>query len=231
VRQPEQQACPSRILISNGSKVLGPPADNTNQAALWKTSQGLTGEHMPTDDQNNSRSTPFDWTGVQAPVADRPDRATYEAARRAELDHIRRLDVTYRQLLNYRCPERIPRNDDLRDRDDLSREERDKAVHELYRSRRVLVCVIEVYLLGCVEYPDLTGEAALGRAISTDSLISILQAEEDLMITTYGPPWVERPFILSRSHLQGLQSHRAERVPSSGAATAGIPTTLGWPWR
>jgi hypothetical protein len=168
---------------------------------------------MPTDDQNNSRpySTPFDWTGVQPPVADRPERATYEAARRAEIDHIRRLDVTYRQLLNHRCPQRIRGDNDLRDRDDLSRsdrEERDKAVHELYLCRRVLVCVIEVYMLGCVEYPDLTGEAALGRATSTDSLITILQAEEDLMIKTYGPPWVERPFMLSRSRLQGLKCLR-----------------------
>jgi hypothetical protein len=245
VRLPEQQACPSRILISNEPKLLGPPADSTNQAALWKTSQGLMGEDMPTggceeidfpdfirvlflkgnvsldlsnrlegiltrsfsdsgwlvseksifshrpDDQNNSRRDPtsFDWTGALTPVAAKPDRASYEAARRAELDHIRRLDVTYRQLLNYLRPQRIRGDDDLRNRDDPSRhdkEERDKAEHELYLSRRVLVCVVEVYLLGCVKYPDLTGEVALGRATSIDSLITILQAEEDLMIKTYG---------------------------------------------
>jgi hypothetical protein len=48
-------------------------------------------------------------------------------------------------------------------------------------------------LLGCVEYPDLTGEAALGRAASIDSLIDLLQAEENLMIRTFGPPSVEHP--------------------------------------
>jgi hypothetical protein len=191
-------------------------------AALWKISQGLRGAHMPRDDQDDTRldPAPFDWTGALTPAPVKPDRATYEAARRAELDHIRRLDVTYRQLLNYRCPQRIRGDDDLQDRDDLSRhdrEERDKVAYELYLSRRVLVCVVEVYLLGCVDYPDLTGEASLGRATSTNSLITILQAEEDSMIKTYGPPWVERPFILGRSRLQGLQPLGAEDVPTRGS--------------
>jgi hypothetical protein len=38
----------------------------------------------------------------------------------------------------------------------------------------------------------LTGEGAVRRATNTDSLIANLQAEEDLMIKTHGPPWVER---------------------------------------
>jgi hypothetical protein len=59
---------------------------------------------------------------------------------------------------------------------------------ELYLTHRVLVHVVEEYLLGCVEYPDLTGEAALGRATSTDRLINLLRTQEDLMIRTLGPP-------------------------------------------
>jgi len=189
---------------------------------------------MLTDDHGNTRPDRNfpDWDPTA--TAPKPDRATYEAARRAELDHIRRLDVTYRQLLNYLRPQRIHGDDDLRDRDDLSRqdkEERDKAEHELYLSRRVLVCAVEVYLLGCVEYPDLTGEAALGRATSTDNLITMLQTEEDLMTKTNGPPWVERPFILTRSRLQGLQPPGAGNVPTRGAATSGASVPWSWPWR
>jgi hypothetical protein len=41
-----------------------------------------------------------------------------------------------------------------------------------------LVHAVEGYLLGCVKYSDLTGEAALMRATSTDNLIDLLQAEE-----------------------------------------------------
>ena len=86
--------------------------------------------------------------------------------------------------------------DDLWDRDDRSqqdREEHDKAAHELHTSHRVLVHAVEGYLLGCVKCPDLTAGAALRQATSTDSLIDLLQAEEDLMIRTFGPPWVRTP--------------------------------------
>jgi hypothetical protein len=44
-----------------------------------------------------------------------------------------------------------------------------------------------------LQYPDLTGEGALGRSTSTDNLIDLLQAEENLMIRTFGPPWMEPP--------------------------------------
>jgi hypothetical protein len=80
-------------------------------------------------------------------------------------------------------------------------------------SHRVLVHVMEGYLLGCVGYPDLTGEAALRRATSTDNLIDLLQAEEDLMIRTFGPPWVEHPVTLSRSRLNGLHPPEQGRCP------------------
>jgi len=120
-----------------------------------------------------------DWNLDPTPAAARPDRATYEASRRAELDRIRLIDIKRRQLLAYFHPLGIHAVDDLWDRDDLSRQEReehDKAAHELHMSHRVLVHAVEGYLLGCVEYPDLTGEGALKRATSTDNLIDLLQA-------------------------------------------------------
>jgi hypothetical protein len=79
--------------------------------------------------------------------------------------------------------------DHLWDDEDISLHEKgehSKAESELYLSPRVLIHAVEGYLLGCVEYPDLTAEAALGRATSTYSLIDLLQAEEDLMIRTSG---------------------------------------------
>jgi hypothetical protein len=88
-------------------------------------------------------------------------------------------------------------------------------------SHRVLVHAVEGYLLGCVEYPVLTAEAALMRATSTDNLIDLLQAEEDLMIRTFGPPWVEHPATLSRSRVNGLQPPGAKNVPTRGSATSG----------
>ena len=153
---------------------------------------------MPTDDQDNTRPDPppLGQAWVPNPAARKPDRATYEAARRAELDAVRLLDVNCRQLLYYLRPLGIRGDDDLWDSDDLSRqdgEEHYKVAHELYLSHRVLACAVEVYLLGCVECPDLTGVGAVRLATSTDGLIAILQAEEDLMIKTHGPPWVERP--------------------------------------
>jgi hypothetical protein len=59
---------------------------------------------MLTDNHGNTRPDRNfpDWDPTA--TAPKPDRATYEAARRAELDHIRRLDVTYGQLLNISAP-------------------------------------------------------------------------------------------------------------------------------
>jgi hypothetical protein len=88
--------------------------------------------------------------------------------------------------------------DHLWDDEDISlreREEHNKPDSELFLSHRLLVHAVEGYLLGCAEYPDLTAEVALGRATSTDSLIDLLQAEENLMIRTFGPPWVEHPSL------------------------------------
>jgi hypothetical protein len=191
---------------------------------------------MSIDDQDNTRTnpSPSDWTWAPTPAAAKPDRATYEAARRAELDRIRVIDIKRRQLLGYFCPLGIHEVDDLWDRDDGSRqdrEEHDKAAHELHMSHRVLVHAVEGYLLGCVEYPVLTAEAALMRATSTDNLIDLLQAEEDLMIRTFGPPWVEHPATLSRSRVNGLQPPGAKNVPTRGSATSGTSAPWSWPWR
>jgi hypothetical protein len=155
-------------------------------------------------------------------------------SRRAELDRIRLIDIKRRQLLGYFYPLGIHEVDELWDRDDRSRqdrEEQDKAAHELHMSHRVLVHAVEGYLLGCVGYPDLTGEAALRRATSTDSLIDLLQAEEDLMIQAFGPPWVENPAPLSRSRLNGPQPTGAGKVPRRGSATSGTLAPWSWPWR
>jgi hypothetical protein len=191
---------------------------------------------MPTDGQNNTRPDPTrtDWNWDPNPAAAKPDRATYEASRRAELDRIRLIDIKRRQLLGYFHPLGIHAVDDRWDRDDLSRQEReehDKAAHELHLSHRVLVHAVEGYLLGCVEYLDLTGEGALRRATSTDSLIDLLQAEEDLAIKMFGPPWLESPLTLSRSRPYGFQPPGAEKVPTRGAATPGTPAQWRWPWR
>jgi hypothetical protein len=61
--------------------------------------------------------------------------------------------------------------------------------HEIQLSHRLLVHAVEGYLSGCVQYPDLTGEGALKRATSTDSLIELLQAEEDLAICSAHRGW------------------------------------------
>ena len=152
---------------------------------------------MPAHDQFNSQPNLIlaDWTWVPTPAASKPKRATYEAARRAELDDVRRLDLHYRQLLNSLRSLGMPGDHDLSGGNDISpedREEQDKVARELYLSHRFLVCAAEVYLLGCVEYSGLTGEGAVIGAADTDGLIASLQAEEDLMIKTHGPPWVER---------------------------------------
>jgi hypothetical protein len=58
---------------------------------------------MPTDDHDHTRPdlTP---TWVPTLAAAKPDCATYEASRRAELDRIRLIDIKRRQLLGYFCP-------------------------------------------------------------------------------------------------------------------------------
>jgi hypothetical protein len=155
---------------------------------------------MPTDYQDNIRPDPtiLDWLCTPAiPTTPRLDRATYEAARRAELGRIRRLDVAHRELLSSLRPFGIAGDDDRWDDEDISldeKEEHRRAESELYLSRRVLVHAVEGYLLGCVAYPALTGEGAVRRATSTDRLTDLLQAQEDLMIQTFG-----QPFRISRS--------------------------------
>jgi hypothetical protein len=187
-------------------------------------------------EEDNTRPDPMDpaLTWKPARTTPKPDRATYQAARWGELDRIRRLDLAYRELLSYLRPLGARGDDGHRDGDDLSqqvRHERNKAEHELHLCRRVLVHAVEGYLLGCVEYPDLTGEGALRRATSTGSLIELLQAEEDLAIKTFGPPWLERPLTLSRSCLKGLQPPGEEKEPTRGAATSETPALWSWPWR
>jgi hypothetical protein len=188
---------------------------------------------MSIDDQDNTPTDPShpDWTWAPTPAAAKPNRARYEASRRAELDRIRLIDVKCRQLLGHFYALGIYEVDDLwrDDRSQQDREEHDKAAHELHMSHRVLVHAVEGYLLGCVKYPDLTAGAALRQATSTDSLIDLLQAEEDLMIRTFGPPWVEHPVTLSRSN--GLQPPGAGKVPRRGSATSGTATPWSWPWR
>jgi hypothetical protein len=191
---------------------------------------------MPTNDQDRHRPEPIpsDSTWNPAPATAKHDRATYEASRRTELDRIRLIDLKRRQLLGYFYPLAIHEVDELWDRDDRSRqgrEEHDKAAHELQMSHRVLVHAVEGYLLGCVGYPDLTGEAALRRATSTDSLIDLLQAEEDLMIRTFGPPWVAQPATLSSSHLNDLRPPGPGKMPTQGSATSGTLVPWSWPWR
>jgi hypothetical protein len=180
------------------------------------------------------RRPPTDWNWDPNPAAAKPDRATYEASRRAELDRIRLIDIKRRQLLAYFNPLGIHAVDGLWDDKDISlhdKEEHDKASHELHMSHRVLIHAVEGYLLGCVEYPALSGEAALRRATSTDSLIDLLQAEEDLMIRTFGPPWVEHPVTCSESSLDNLQPSGAGKVPKLGAATSATTAPWIWPWR
>jgi hypothetical protein len=191
---------------------------------------------MPTNDQDRRRPEPIPSDSIwnPAPATAKPDRATYEASRRTELDRIRLIDIKRRQLLRYFHPLGIHEVDELWDRDDRSRqdrEEHDKLAHELHTIHRVLVHAVEGYLLGCVGYPDLTGEGALRRATSTDNLIDLLQAEEDLIIRTFGPPWVEHPVTLRRSRLNGLQPPGAGKVPTQGSAKSSTLAPWSWPWR
>jgi hypothetical protein len=187
---------------------------------------------MPTDDQDRHHPYPIpsDSTWVPSPAFAKPDRATYEASRRADLDRIRLIYIKRSQLLGYFCPLGIHEIDHLWDDEDISmddKEEHNKVESELYLGHRVLVHAVEGYLLGCVEYPVLTAEAALMRTTNTDSLIALLQAEEDLMIRKLGPPWVDQPLTFRGSSLGGLQP------PGIGprAATSGTTAPWCWPWR
>jgi hypothetical protein len=142
---------------------------------------------VPTDKEDNTRPDLMDpaLTWKPARTVPKPDRTAYQAVRWAELDRIRGLDLAYRRPLSYIRPAGSRGNDGRQDGDGLSSQvgqERNKAEHELHLCRRVLVHAVEGYLLGGAEYPELTGEAALGRATGTESLIDLLQAEENLMI-------------------------------------------------
>jgi hypothetical protein len=191
---------------------------------------------MPTNQQENDRRDPMHsaLTLTPNPAPAKPDRATYEASRRAELDRIRLIDIKRRQLLSYFSPLGIREIDHLWDDKDISpddKEEQNKAESELYLNHRVLIHAVEGYLLGCVEYPVLTAEAALKRTTSTDSLIDVLQAEEDLMIRKFGSPWVDQPLTFSETSLGGLQPPGTKNVPKRGAATSRTTAPWCWPWR
>jgi hypothetical protein len=190
---------------------------------------------MPTDQQDNNRPDPIDsaLTLTPTPALAKPDRATYEASRRAELDRIRLFDMKHRQLLVYFCPLGIHEIDHLWDDEDTSPDDKDehnKAKSELYLSHRVLIHAVEGYLLGCVEYPVLTAEAALRRTTGTDSLIDLLQAEEDSMIHNFGAPWAEDP-TFRQSSPDSLQPPETANIPKRGAATSGTTAPWCWPWR
>ena len=191
---------------------------------------------MPTNDQDNTRPdpTPSDSTWVPSPAIAKPDRATYEASRWVELDRIRVIDIKRRQLLVYFCPLGIHEIDHLWDDEDISlndKEEHNKAESEVCLSHRVLVHAVEGYLLGCVEYPVLTAEAALRRTTGTDGLIDLLQAEEDLMIRNFGSPWAEHPLTFSESSLNSPPLPGARSVPTQGVATSGAAIPWRWSWR
>jgi hypothetical protein len=122
----------------------------------------------------------------------------------------------------------------LWDDEDISlsdKEEYNKAESELYLSHRVLIHAVEGYLLGCVEYPVLTAEAALRRTTGTDSLIDLLQAEEDSMIHNFGPPWVERTLTFGESSPDALQPPETANIPKRGAAPSGATAPWRWFWR
>jgi hypothetical protein len=77
----------------------------------------------------------------------------------------------------------------------------------------------------------LTAEAALRRTTSTDGLVGLLEAEEDLMIRRFGPPWAGHPHTFSEGGLNGLQPSGARGVPTQRVATSGAPIPWRWPWR
>jgi hypothetical protein len=191
---------------------------------------------MLTNGQDSTRPDPThsDWIQNATLIPGKPDRATYEASRRAELDRIRLIDIKRRQLLGYFRPLGGRRDDDLWDRDDFSRqdrEEHDEAARELQMSQRILVHAVEGYLLGCVELSSLTGEVALKQTRSTEELCAVLQAEEDLSIKTFGPPWAERPPTSNESLLHGFPSGGTAEVPTRESAASATPALWNWPWR
>jgi hypothetical protein len=217
-------------------EVLDPPADNPDRGCTTENLLTPRGEsNMPTDDQDRHHLylTPSGSTGVPSPAPTKPDRATYEAARRAELDRICLIDIKRRQLLVYFCPLGIREIDHLWDDEGISqgdKEEYSKVESELYLSHRVLVHAIEGYLLGCVQYPVLTAETALKRTTNTDSLIDLLQAEEDSTIHNFGPPWAE-----DRTRRDGSPDAFAPaetwNITERGAASSGTTAPWYWPWR
>jgi hypothetical protein len=84
--------------------------------------------------------------------------------------------------------------------------------------------------LGCVEYPVMTAEAALRHTNSTNSLIDLLQAEEDLLIRKFGPPWVEHPHTFSEGCLNNLQRSGARSAKTQRVAGSGTAIPWRWPW-
>jgi hypothetical protein len=197
---------------------------------MKKPPQASWASDVPTDKKDNTRPDRMApaLTWKPAWTIPKPDRAIYQAARRAELDRIRGLDLAYRELLSYLRRLGVRGDEGRRDGGDLSPQvshERNKVEHELYLCRRALVHAVEGYLLGCAEYPDLTGEGALKRATSTETLIDLLKAEENLMIRTFGPPWMERHLSLNKSNLNGPHLPGARSVPPNGVGP------WSWPFR
>ena len=91
---------------------------------------------MPTDDWDRHRPypTPSDSTWVPSPSPAKPDRATYQALRRAELNRIRLIDIKRRQLLVYFCPLGIHEIDHLWDDEDISLDDRRSTIRWSLRS-------------------------------------------------------------------------------------------------
>jgi len=105
-------------------------------------------------------------------------------------------DFAYRELLSYLHPLRTRGDDGHRDDEDLSlqdSQEHNTPEYEVHLSHRDLVHAVEGYLAGVRRVSRFDRRTALGRAASIDSLIDLLQAEENLMIRTFGPPSVEHP--------------------------------------
>jgi hypothetical protein len=191
---------------------------------------------MPTDDQDRHRPEPVPSNSIlnSTPAAADPDRAIHQESRRSELDRIRLIDIKRRELLGYFGPLGIHEIDHLWDHEDIPqhhKEKHNKAKSELYLSHRVLIHAIEGYLLGCAEHPDLTAEAALSRATSTDSLIDLLQTQEDLLVRTFGPSWREPRRALSEWTLNATRPAAAGKPPTRRGAPSGTATPWSWPWR
>src|ERR1700744_1360002 len=112
--------------------------ENTTLSQESRMQPGQQGDYRPA-------LNPSDWTWLPTPVAPTADRVVYEAARRAELDDIRRLDPRYRPTLHrLRAREggEESRPWDGAPLPPQDQEERDKVTRELYLSRRFLVCAV-----------------------------------------------------------------------------------------